>query len=94
MNIDLKSYGPVISDKAVGDSIYSIIKQELNKNSKVTIDFKDVISMATFNAKQIFGKLYLELGASAFASKLELKNVNNDLRLIIRMGIESAIEDL
>jgi hypothetical protein len=49
--------------------------------------------MATFNAKQIFGKLYLELGANEFFEKLEIKNASDDLKLIIRLGIQSAIDD-
>lgn len=92
MTVDLKKWGPVISDREIGEEVYNAIKAQL-QNGSVSIDFKDVISMATYNAKQIFGKLYIELGAEKFFKSIEMRNVNQDLKLIIKMGIESAIEE-
>ena len=48
--------------------------------------------MATFCAKQIFGKLYMELNPDVFFSNIKIKNANDDVKLIIRMGIQNAIE--
>ncbi|OXA65463.1 hypothetical protein B0A67_24400, partial [Flavobacterium aquidurense] len=73
--------------------IYTEIKKIISENNNCIIDFKDVKSMATFNAKQIFGKLYLELGSNLFFEKIEIKNASDDLKLIIRLGIQSALED-
>lgn len=50
--------------------------------------------MATFNAKQIFGRLYLELGSSDFFERINLKGTSENIKLIIRMGIQSALEEL
>lgn len=93
MKIELKKYGLIISDQHSGKIIYEKIKEEINSHSKCIVDFLDVKSMATFNAKQIFGKLYLELGSNDFFEKIEIKNASEDLKLIIRLGIQSAIED-
>ncbi len=49
--------------------------------------------MATFCAKQIFGRLYIVYGPSKFFEYLIIKNASDDLKTIIRIGIESAIED-
>jgi hypothetical protein len=93
MKIELKKYGQIISDKDSGNKIYNEIKKHLKDNEKCIIDFTYIKSMATFNAKQIFGKLYLELGSNLFFEKIEIKNASDDLKLIIRLGIQSALED-
>ena len=47
--------------------------------------------MATYCAKQIFGNLYVTLGASVFYDKIRIANASDDLRVIIRMGIAATI---
>jgi hypothetical protein len=94
MSIQLLNFGTVINDTQTGASIYDAIKSSLSSNhSPVEIDFSGVVTMATFCAKQIFGKLYVELGQESFFNKLVLKNASPELRFIIRTGIESALED-
>ncbi len=92
IEISLKQYAPVISDEQTGLEILNLIKDALNKDV-VVVDLSDVKSMATFCAKQIFGKLYKELGSAPFYSKIQIKNANDDLKVIIRMGIVSALND-
>lgn len=93
MRIELKKYGALISDQESGIKIYNEIQNELINNQTCVIDCNEVKSMATYNAKQIFGKLYLELGSEVFFDKIEIKGASEDLRLIIMLGIQSAIED-
>lgn len=93
MKIDLKKYGVIISDQNSGKVIFEKIKASLELHDKCIVDFEDVKSMATYNAKQIFGKLYIELGSNVFFEKIEIKNASEDLKLIIRLGIQSALED-
>lgn len=91
--IDLSQYGPVISDKEVGNSIYKLIKDSIRQGESIEIDLSSIKSMATFCAKQIFGNLYVELGASDFFDKILLKNASTDIRVIIKIGIEHALTD-
>lgn len=93
MMLKLSKYGSIISDQAVGEEIYNEISKILQLKENCVVDFSSVKSMATFNAKQIFGKLYLQLSDDSFFNKIEIKNASNDLRLIIKLGIQSAIED-
>lgn len=93
MIIKLEKFGPIISDRKLGDTISKLIEKSLESNKSIEIDFENVISMATFCAKQIFGKLYLEKGAEFFFENIKMANVNDDLKIIIKMGIQSAIED-
>lgn len=91
--INLEKYGPIISDKKVGEEIFSLIISEINLNNEVIIDLDGIISMATFCAKQIFGKLYVALGSEKFFSIIKIKNANSDIKMIINMGINSALEE-
>lgn len=93
MIIKLDKYGPIISDKKIGEKISKVLEKSLETNDTIEIDFENVISMATFCAKQIFGKLYTEKGAEYFFEKLKMSNVNDDVKIIIKMGIQSAIEE-
>lgn len=93
MTIDLKKYGPLLSDKKIGNEIYQEIKNNLNTANIINIDFKNITSMATFCAKQIFGKLYIEMGSEKFFERIKLMNANEDLKIIIKMGIQNALDE-
>jgi hypothetical protein len=93
MIIQLEKFGPIISDKSIGNEISKLIEKSLKSDNPIEIDFKNVISMATFCAKQIFGKLYIEKGAEFFFENIKMSNVSDDLKIIIKMGIQSAIEE-
>lgn len=93
MKINLLDFGSVINDMATGELLYNTIRQALTDYHQVEVDFTGVITMATFCAKQVFGKLYVELGSQPFFNRLILKNANSDLKFIVRTGIESALND-
>lgn len=94
MTIDLTQYAPVISDEQTGITIFKDIKNAICQDNTIVIDMTGIKSMATFCAKQIFGQLYKELGPNDFYSKIQIKNANDDIKVIIRMGIVSALEGL
>lgn len=90
-NIDLQKYAPIISDEVAGESILKEIKEVLVTDDTVSIDMKSIKSMATFCAKQIFGHLYKELGSEQFFNRVEIKNASDNVKTIIRIGIESIL---
>lgn len=92
--ISLDDYGPVISDREVGNRIYELIKSRVTSGEKVEVDMKAIQSMATYCAKQIFGALYVELGSKVFYENVFLKNANNDIRIIVNIGIQHAIKGM
>ena len=91
--IDLAKYGPILGSKTIGDEIFHIITKELGQDKKITVDLSEIKSMATFCAKQIFGQLYLQLGSKDFFDRIIIKGADNDLKTIIQIGIQHAIED-
>lgn len=92
--IEFKKFGPIISDKKIGDELYRLIDETLKNQDKVIIDLSEIISMATFCAKQIFGKLYISLTPELFFERIEFINVSDDIKLIIKIGIQNAIEEI
>lgn len=89
--INLSKYAPIISDKSVGEDIYHTILEAEPQMQEVEINMQGVISMTTYCAKQIFGRLYNQLGANLFGKNVKFKGVSNDLLLIIKMGIRNAM---
>lgn len=92
--LDLKDYGPIIGSKTVGDDIYDLIKKELLHNDKLTIDLQCIKSMATFCAKQIFGRLYIEMGSQEFFDRIIIKGADVDIKTIIQIGIQHALDEM
>lgn len=93
MKVELSKYGPIISDKEIGSEIHHMIVDSLKNNDVLEVDFSTIISMATYCAKQVFGRLYIDLGSEIFFEKIKFQNVNDDLKIIIKMGIQSALEE-
>ncbi len=92
-SISLDEYGPIISNKESGDKILNLITDSLKTNNEICVDLGKIRSMATFCAKQIFGKLYVSLGAEKFFESIEIVNASDDLKSIIKIGIQSAIQE-
>jgi hypothetical protein len=92
-NINLDNFGPIISTKESGSKILGLINDSLKSNQQIQIDLKKIRSMATFCAKQIFGKLYVDLGSENFFERIEILNASDDLKSIIKIGIQSAIQE-
>jgi hypothetical protein len=93
-SLKLSDYGIVISDKELGETILKKILKLLDEHPTVIVDFEDVKSMATFCSKQIFGRLYLNLTPQNFYERLSFKNVNDDVKLLLKIGIQDAIEEM
>ena len=90
-SISLQKYSPIISDKEKGNIIINDIFELNPQDEQLEIDMTGILSMTTFCAKQIFGKLYKKLGSSLFEKNIILKNVSSDVLLIIKMGIKNAV---
>lgn len=91
-HISLDEFAPIISSKESGSRIYNLIKDSTPQENEVTIDMRNIKSMATYCAKQIFGRLYVELGQNIFSKNIIIKNASDNVRLIIQLGIRFAIE--
>ena len=87
MEIKLLNYGKIISNDELGKKVVDEIHLLLKESNKIVIDFLSVKSITLYNAKQIFGELYLELGSEDFFKRIQLKNISSNLEYIIQLGI-------
>lgn len=91
--LNLQGYGPILSNKETGNEIYEMINNQDPKNNEITIDLHGIKSMATFCAKQIFGRLFIELSPEIFYKNIVLKNMSDDVKASISLGIRYALKD-
>ena len=92
-SLDLGKHGTAIVDKDTGNEVYEEIKFILKSSDDVSVNFENIVTMATFCAKQIFGRLYIELGSEDFFKKIKMINASQELRYIITTGIKEALKD-
>ncbi len=91
--IVIKEYGTIISDEELGNRIFDAINKCIDTDGVVTIDMQGVKTMATFCAKQIFGKLCKKLGQSVFFEKVTIVSASERIKTSIRVGILSALSE-
>jgi hypothetical protein len=91
--LDLGEYGNAIVDIVTGTEIYNRLREMLDANDTIDVNLNRTVTMATYCAKQIFGRLYVELGAENFFRRILLKDSSNELRYIITTGIKNALKD-
>jgi len=91
--INLNKYAPLITRRELGDEVYTLIKHGLDANDEVEVSMTQIVSMTTFCAKQIFGRLYVELGREEYRRRVHLINVSEDVNFIIRIGITNAVKE-
>ena len=84
----------MLTDKSKGEEIFEQIKRLNPMEEVVEIDLEGIVSMATFCARQIFGRLYVELGPEKFGRNVILKNMNEDVEYIIKWGIQCELDAL
>ena len=73
MEIKLLNYGKIISNDELGKKVVDEIHLLLKESNKIVIDFLGVQGITLYNAKQIFGELYLKLGSGDFSKEFNLK---------------------
>jgi hypothetical protein len=91
--ISLNKYAPLITRRELGGEIYSLIRNGLDKSDQVEVSMTHIVSMTTFCAKQIFGRLYVELGREEYRRRIHLVNLSDDVNFIIRIGITNAVKE-
>lgn len=92
----MNKYKHLVIRKVDGVEVYNDIKCHLDNGDTVIVDFNGIDAMTTYFAKQVFGKLYTELGQENFAMKVKFdkRYVTEDIDLVLKIGIAGAISDL
>lgn len=89
-------YRHLVTRKVDGVEVYNEIKEHLNKGDVVIVNFNGIDTMTTYFAKQVFGKLYTELGVEQFSErvKFDKHHMTEDVELVLKIGIAGALSSL
>lgn len=82
--------GEILIDGA--DDLYDIVLNNVMQFDNCVIDLKGVKSMTTKFAANLFGRLYCTLGHYDYFKTIKIINTNEDLNLLIKLGIQRYIE--
>jgi anti-anti-sigma regulatory factor len=80
------SFGARNAGTPVRNKLKNLIRF-LDANKKVVVDFRDIQLVSSSFADEVFGKLFVELGPLEFSTKLELRNVDSIVKLLIDKAI-------
>jgi len=89
--IELSKYGEILVDDNTKE-MYSEIKKELTLNECVVVSFEGVQTLQTTVAKNVFGRLYSELGNVNYNTMIKLKGASKTHMMIIHLGIADTFK--
>ena len=91
--VNLNKYGTVINTEQKGEQCYQDIMSANPNENKVLVRMRNIVSMTTTRAKQIFGRIYKEIGEEKFEKNIVL-DVSDGVYIIIEMGLEELLKDM
>ena len=94
--LQMNRFKSIVTRKSDGEEVYNEIRRQLDDGNVIVVDFSGIDTMTTYFAKQVFGKLYVEMGAEKFneSVKFEKKHMSDDVELVLKIGISGAIASL
>lgn len=94
--LQMNRFKNIVTRKSDGEEVYNEIRTHLNEGETIVVDFSDIDTMTTYFAKQVFGKLYVEMGAEEFNNKMKFEklHMSDDVELVLKIGISGALSAL
>lgn len=94
--LQMNRFKSIVTRKSDGEEVYTEIRKHLDDGDTIVVDFSGIDTMTTYFAKQVFGKLYVEMGAEQFNEfvKFEKRNMSDDVELVLKIGISGAVSSL
>lgn len=88
--VSIEKYGPVVNREQAGEEILEIISSALSDVDVLEIEVGTIRFITTFCAKQVFGKLYKELGPEEYYRRLILINPTDGFMSSINLALEKS----
>lgn len=79
------SFGSRIAGTPVRNKLKNLVS--FLEGNKVVVDFSDIHLVSSSFADEVFGKLFVDLGPLDFSNKLELKNVDSTVKMLVEKAI-------
>jgi hypothetical protein len=88
--IQLSKEGEGFGSRVAGVPIMNKLKNlmRIGTNKKIVVDFGDVPIISSSYADEVFGKLFVDLGAVTFMKHIEFRRVDATIRGLIDKAIE------
>jgi hypothetical protein len=88
--VQLSKEGEGFGSRVAGVPIRNKLKNliRIGANKKIIVDFDDVPVISSSYADEVFGKLFVELGALTFMKAIEFRRVDETVRALIDKAIE------
>ena len=89
----MNRFKSIVTRKSDGEEVYNEIQGHLDNGDTIIVDFSEIDTMTTYFAKQVFGRLYVEMGAETFNSRVQFErlHMSDDVELVLRIGISGAL---
>lgn len=79
---------PAFGSRRGGKRVRAMIGNLLAENRSVTLDFKGVAVFSSGFADEVFGRLFVEMGPTAFMTRVKMLNVDPTVSGLIDRAIE------
>ncbi|RXR24680.1 STAS-like domain-containing protein [Flavobacterium stagni] len=83
LTIEFNKIGTSLGTRDLGAKIRVSIENEIEKNDKVFLDFKDVDVITNSFANECFGKLRESISTDTFRNKVAFINTNDFIQRVI-----------
>jgi len=85
----LKQESVSFGSRPAGTPVRKKLKNLINfrEGNRVIVDFSDIHLVSSSFADEVFGKLFLELGPLEFSTRLELRNIDPIVKLLVEKAI-------
>lgn len=87
---EAQSFGSRVSGRPVRNKLSNLIK--MTGDQKIIIDFDSVPIVSSSFADEVFGKIFLEIGAMTFMQKFEFLNLMDTVQLLINKAISQRMQ--
>lgn len=86
---EAQSFGSRTAGTPIQNKIYNLLK--MCPGQPIEIDFANVPLVSSSFADEVFGKLFVTLGALEFMQRIRFKNVENTVRLLVDKAISQRV---
>lgn len=87
--ISIDKYGPVVNREQAGEEILTFISSALLQEDVLEIEVGAIRFITTFCAKQVFGKLYKDLGSKEYYRRLIFINPTDGFLSSINLALKN-----
>lgn len=91
--LKLNEYGSTLGLRELARQINSKLKDYIDKNETVILDFENVNSISSSFSDELIAKVMFDIGYDKYISLIKIRNANSFVKTIINSSIASRAEE-